>query len=129
LDVHHNEAIQQACEKGDEQLVDALLDHDEVDPTDNTKAGVRYKNDERDFCIRKAAKKGFKNIVWKLMLDGRSDPSAKSNFALSAAINNKDLPMIELLLQDQRVRSKISYMNGTAQKKLKDLQRDSKGTS
>lgn len=127
LGLHHNEAIQQACDHGDEQLVDALLDApgNEVDPTDNTKDGVRYKNDERNFCIRRAAKKGFKNIVWKLMIDGRSDPSAKSNFALAAAVSNKDLPMIELLLQDQRVRSKISYMNGTAQKKLKDLQRDS----
>ena len=121
LDVHHNEAIQQACDKGDEQLVDALLDHDEVDPADNTKDGVRYKNDESNFCIRRAAKKGFKNIVWKLMLDGRSDPSAKSNFALNAALSNNDMPMIKLLLDDERVKKKISYMPQKAQDRLKKL--------
>lgn len=119
LNIGSNEAIRKACETGDLLIAEKLLKDPSVDPTQNTPDGKRYKQDEANFCIRRAAKNGHLDIVKLLLKDGRSDPSYRNNFALSAAITNRDKPMMDLLLSDNRVKEKIKFMPKTKQDELR----------
>ena len=119
LNIGSNEAIRKACERGDLLIAERLLKDPSVDPTQNTPDVKRYKQDEANFCIRRAAKNGHLDIVKLLLKDGRSDPSYKNNFALSAAITNKDKPMMDLLLSDKRVKEAVKYMPKTKQDELR----------
>jgi len=118
-----NEPIQQACRRGDLELVKLLLTHPEVDPADTTRDGKRYKNDERQYCIRQAAKEGHAPIVELLMKDRRVDPSYRNNWALAQALAGHHIEVCKLLVRDQRVRSKIEYMKEIDQNRFADLRK------
>lgn len=118
-----NEAIQQACRRGQVELVKLLLTHPEVDPADTTVDGKRYKNDEHQYCIRQAAKEGFPMVVELLMKDKRVDPSYRNNWALAQALAGHHIEVCKLLVRDQRVRMKIDFMRPIDQNRFADLRR------
>jgi hypothetical protein len=118
-----NEAIQQASRRGQLELVRLLLTHPEVDPADTTIDGKRYKNDERQYCVRQAAKEGFPLVVELLMKDKRVDPSYRNNWALAQAVANHHIEVCKVLVRDQRVRDKINYMKPVDIKRFDELRR------
>lgn len=113
----YNKAIQDACEKGDIELAKLLLADPNVDPASNTREGLRYTRDETNFCIKRAAKMGHIEIVKLLLQHPKVDPSAKENFALRVALFNQDSKMVKLLISDNRVLNKISYMKDIDKKR------------
>jgi hypothetical protein len=125
VNLNHNEPIQRACQRGDIPIIKELLKQPGVDPAENTAEGLRYKKDEKHPCIRRAAKDGKLEVVEILLKDGRSDPSYRNNFALSAALSNGDVEMVRFLLNDKRVIDNIHYMTPASQSRLKKM--DSQG--
>jgi hypothetical protein len=123
LDHTYNEPIQNACDRGDVELVKLLLASPIVDPGSNTKDGKRYKQDETNFCIRRAAKNGHLEVVKLLLNDKRVNPASRGNWALAAALSNGDLAMCKLLLTNQKVRDSIFNMKESAIKKFDNYRR------
>lgn len=124
LDHTYNEPIQNACEKGDIELVKLLLASPIVDPGANTKNGKRYKTDETNFCIRRAAKEGHLEVVKLLLNDKRVNPASKGNWALSAALSNENLKMCQLLLTNKKVQDNIFNMKESSIKKYVNYNRN-----
>ena len=118
-----NEPIQQACRRGELEMVKLLLTHPEVDPADTTRDGKKYKNDEHQYCIRQAAKEGHADVVELLMKDKRVDPSYRTNWALAQAVANHHIDVCKLLVRDQRVRNKINYMKPVDVKRFDELRK------
>jgi hypothetical protein len=123
LTYKNNEPIQMACDRGDLELVNLLLKDPKVDPTVNTSDGKRYNSDERQFCIRRAAKGGHIDVVKRLLKDKRVDPSYRNNWALAAALEKGDFEMCKLLLTDPRVREAIFDMKPIALRRFENYRR------
>lgn len=118
-----NEPIQQACLRGDLEIVNLLLADPNVDPTANTADGKRYGSNERQYCIRRAAKEGHIDVVKRLLKDKRVDPSYRDNWALAACLEKGDFEMCKLLLTDPRVREAIFDMKPIALKRFENYRR------
>jgi len=58
--------------------------------------------------LRTAASQGHAEIVYRLLKDPRTDPTACNNSALRASLGNEHLDVIVLLLADRRVRQAIA---------------------
>lgn len=119
LNIGSNAAINLAADKNDIELVKILLSKPEVDPTENTKEGKRYKNDETNYPIRTAAKNGFYELTKLLLADPRVSPSAKSNFALKHSFSNGHFDVAQLLLSDPRVIRDFYLLPKTTQMAIK----------
>lgn len=74
------------------ELIQTLLDHPLVDPTENG-----------NYAIRQASKKGYIEIVALLLADPRVDPADATNNAIRLASANGYAEIVELLLGDIRV--------------------------
>ena len=126
LGIKSNYAIQKACEIGDIEITKLLLKHPEVDPSENTVEGKRYDSNERNYCIRRAAKNGHIEIVKILLKDSRVDPSSRENWALNAALINKDWEIAKLLLSDKRVVKELPFMKDNAKKRVQSFKENYK---
>ena len=123
LSYKNNDPIQAACQRGDLELVNLLLADPDVDPTSNTADGKRYGSNERQFCIRRAAKEGHIDVVKRLLKDKRVDPAYRNNWALAQCLAKGDLEMCKLLLTDPRVRNSIFDMNDVSIKRFENYRR------
>jgi ankyrin repeat protein len=98
LTVEHNVYIRWAAYKGHLQIVQKLLEHKEVDPSDND-----------DEAIGVTAEAGHLEVVKLLLNDQRVDPSADNNYAIKCAMLNCHYDIAKLLLNDIRVFKKLDY--------------------
>ena len=85
--------VQLACIRGDLRYLNQMLE-------DNPSLNPAYQD---NLALRTACKKGHLEIVERLLLDLRVDPSALNNMALNFAINRNNMGIIARLLRDTRV--------------------------
>lgn len=88
---HRFNTIYTAAAKGNLVHVNEWLLDDRICSADCTKA------------LRYAAESGHVDIVYRLLEDGRADPSTNDNEALRVAKSYKHTAVIKCLLRDQRV--------------------------
>jgi Ankyrin repeats (3 copies) len=120
--------ITHAAYRGYVEVVRLLLNDDRVDPkgtiycaASSGQASVvelmlqdpREKPD--DILFHFAAARGRLNVIEVLLQDGRPDPSSFNNSALKIAQNNGYTEMIELLMNDPRVRAEITIQASKAE--------------
>ncbi len=113
----------------DGELLQLLLDKSEVDPGEMFQTyqgsshgygrGKRKYRDESNRALRFAARDGKINTFKILFNDKRSDPSATNNFALKHATKGEYWDIVNMLLKDERVQSKLDLLPSNVKNQLR----------
>ncbi|MFA5154027.1 MAG: ankyrin repeat domain-containing protein [Clostridia bacterium] len=114
-----NKAIQMAGREGYTKLVELLLKDPSVDPSENTKDGIRYDLPDKHYGFRQAASNGHLECVRLFLQHPATEPDYRRNFALKHALRNGHNDVVKLLMSNNKVMAAIPEMEKSSILRLK----------